>query len=811
MGEGKERSIHKWLDPKVFSFFLGCIVFLVIYLLSSATDVFNRLETDVIDLHFQLKFRNTREIIETGVIEETQNLKVSRDIVIIGIDTPTLDTFGRWPFSRDIHANLIKSFSRIKNQNERESALFLDIFFSEPDSDPERDALLVGAMEESGSVFLETILDINPPNYTLKDGNERLDTLQLRGGRITQVGGDISQLVTYYSAESPLIPYGNAVEGYGHANFGSDWDKIYRKQQMIARHSRSLDSVRLDQLKSGEELPFGERLAWQTREGEWIDVELPLSDAALEQLKREMENRAPSRSEDSDGDGTPDNRFYELKHYKDTIVPAITLSLAADYFHTELEELEIVLGKYILFPHPQVLNTSTGELEDYRIMTSYPVVDEQGNVVKEARYRDIREIRIPIDEHGQMLINFMGARSNPGRSGYQTFPVRSYSAYARRVPGDDPERWPRTKAVGNKILMVGGFFQGTDEKTTPFGLMYGVEVHANALNTILMDNFLVPVAHWINTAVLLGMILIISLYSSRINTLLSFVVTLFVAGFYFYLANIFFFENRNILLNFATPMIGGLVSYILIIVYRVVAGESDKRRIKDMFGKYVSPKVVEQMMTNPPELGGVDMDITVFFSDIRSFTTLSESMSPQELVHLLNDYLTIMTDCLIDFNGTLDKYIGDAIMGFWGAPLPQDNHAVLACKSALRQLELLEMLNKKAEPNRQIHIGIGMNSGVGTVGNMGSQGRMNFTVMGDNVNLASRLEGITKVYRTHIVISQSTKEAISVDEKFITRELDDIRVKGKLKPVRIYELVGYDGDLSVKTDDEIQKDKKRAQ
>ena len=810
VGEAKERSIRKWLDPRYFSFFLGLIVFLVISLLSSVTDVFSRLETDIIDVHFQLKVKKDREIVETGVIEETQSLKISNDIVIVGIDVPTLDAFGRWPFSRDIHANLIKSFTRIKNQNERESALFLDIFFSDPDTDASRDELLVDTMEESGTVFLETILDVNPPSYALKDGNERMEALFASGGELSRVSGDVSQLYTYYSAETPLIPYGQAVNGYGHANFGADWDKIFRKQQMVARLSTDMGTLRLDHLDPSVGLLPRERLAWQTRDGEWIDVDMPLTRTVIDNLNREMESRAPSRSEDTDGDGLPDNRFFELKRYRDFFIPSITLSLAANYFHTSLKDIEIVLGKYILFSNPRVFDTETEELVPYRIMTAYPVYDEGGNEIKAAEYRDVPEIRIPIDDKGQMLINFMGIRSNPGRSGYQTYPIRSYSAYARRVPGENPEKWPRTKAVGNKILMVGGFFQGTDEKTTPFGLMYGVEVHANALNTILMDNFLTPVPGWVNVAVLLGMVLLTSLYSSRINTLVSFLITLVVMAVYFWFVNIFFFENRNILINFATPALAALISYVVIIVYRVVAGESDKKRIKGMFGKYVSPAVVDQMMTNPPELGGVDMDITIFFSDIRSFTTLSESMSPQELVELLNNYLTSMTDCLIDYNGTLDKYIGDAIMGFWGAPLPQENHAELACKSALRQLELLDDLNRKAEPNRQIHIGIGMNTGIGTVGNMGSQGRMNFTVMGDNVNLASRLEGITKQYRTKVVISQSTKDAISGDAKFVTRELDDIRVKGKLKPVRIYELVGYDGDLDAYCRDEKKKGKRRA-
>jgi adenylate cyclase len=810
MAEKNDRALQKWLDPRRFSLLLGLLIFSVIFLLSSVTDIFNRLETDIIDLHFQLKLRKEMNIVETGVIVEQQNPRISRDIIIVGIDSTALDTFGRWPFSRDIHTGLINSFARIKDQNQRENALFLDIFFSEPDSDPARDEGLIDAIGNSGTVFLQTILNHNPPGYGQQDGDSRLEALFQRGGRISRVTGDISQLETYYSAESPLVEYGEAVEGYGHANYMPMWDKVFRKQQMIARYSEAVGIIRLDHLDPSQEIMPGERLAWQTRSGEWMDVPNPLTESALADLRRDMEKRAPSRSEDADGDGTPDGRIYEVKRYKDHLIPSITLSLASSYFHVPLDEMDIVLGRQILIPHPRVMNTETGELEDYRIITDYPVYDEEGNVVREAKYRNVPDIRIPIDEKGQMLINFMGIRSNPGRGGYQTFPVRSYSAYASRVPGEDPARWPKTKALGNKVVMVGGFFEGTDERTTPFGLMYGVEVHANALNTILMDNFLKPIPDWINALVLLGFILIVCLYASRINTLFSFLGTIILVGVYFYFANIFFFENRNLILNFATPMVGGLITYVLVIVYRVVAGESDKKRIKDMFGKYVSPAVVEQMMTNPPELGGVDMDITIFFSDIRSFTTLSESMTPQELVNLLNDYLTTMTDCLIEYDGTLDKYIGDAVMGFWGAPLPQENHAILACKSALRQMELLELLNEKAEPNRRINIGIGMNSGIGTVGNMGSQGRMNFTVMGDNVNLASRLEGINKQYRTRIVISQSTRDAIAGDDKFVVRELDDIRVKGKLKPVRIYELVGYDGDISMKETAGKKKDKKRA-
>jgi adenylate cyclase len=215
--------------------------------------------------------------------------------------------------------------------------------------------------------------------------------------------------------------------------------------------------------------------------------------------------------------------------------------------------------------------------------------------------------------------------------------------------------------------------------------------------------------------------------------------------------------------------------------------ERDKARIREMFGKYVSPRVVDEILTEPPELGGVDKELTVFFSDIRGFTTLSEAMTPQELVNHLNAYLTAMTDIILEYTGTLDKYVGDEIMCFWGAPLPQADHAILACKCALKQMQVLGELNSEWPPEKQINIGIGINSGIMTVGNMGSSGRMNYTLTGDNVNLGARLEGTNKQYLTNIIMSEYTYGLVK--DQVVARELDNIRVKGKNRPVLIYELV----------------------
>ena len=168
---------------------------------------------------------------------------------------------------------------------------------------------------------------------------------------------------------------------------------------------------------------------------------------------------------------------------------------------------------------------------------------------------------------------------------------------------------------------------------------------------------------------------------------------------------------------------------------------------------------------------------------------ITERITPQELVEHLNLYLTLMTEIILKYKGTLDKYVGDEIMCFWGAPVPYEDHALLACKTAIEMMEDLNEFNSKFPDNLKINIGIGLNSGNMTVGNMGSQVRKNYTLMGDNVNLGARLEGTNKIYGTNIIISEFTFKEIKDD--FICRELDNIRVKGKKKPVKIFEIIDY--------------------
>ena len=780
-------------ETRYFGLIIGIAVFAALLGLTSKTVLIDNIELSVLDFNFRLKNIARRTRVQEGVTLEKRNPKISPDILIIGIDDKTLDRFGRWPFPRYTHANLSASFARIKNQEQRERALFMDIFFVEPSSAAEDDALLVDGIRENGRVFLETILTrAGNPSGTDQEYFGRQEIMYESYGRITSITGDLSKVETFLGMYPPLKPYARAAHGYGHPNFVEDEDEVYRKQPLVVKTSVLLEEIRLEDLKpsalSEEERKSFVRLAWIDKNNVTHDVPYPLTDKVLAKLKTSMAASAPMKAEDTNNDKKPDLYYHVVRKYKDTFFPSITLSLALEYFHKGLSDIEVVLGKYIRIPSPRTYNAKTQQWEPYRLILKAEVTDQEGKVLQEAVTKTMEEMRIPINERGQMLINFMGVASSASPEGHQTFPVRSFASYAASLPGPDPQKWPATKAVTNKILMVGPFSKGIaeDEKTTPYGLLYGVEIHANALNTMIMHNFLYYVPSWVNMLILLGLTLITALMASRLPTVWSLLLSVVLMVVFFFAVSLIFDLYNNIII-LSAPLLGVLLSFLSVIVYRIMTEEKDKRRIRDMFGKYVSPSVVDQILENPPELGGVDKELTVFFSDIRGFTTISESMTPQVLVNHLNLYLTAMTDIVMEYEGTLDKYVGDEIMCFWGAPLPQPDHSIYACKCALRQMQVLKELNQGWPPEKRINIGIGLNSGIMTVGNMGSLGRMNYTLTGDSVNLGARLEGTNKQYFTNIIISEYTYGLVK--DRVIARELDNIRVKGKNKPVLIYELI----------------------
>jgi adenylate cyclase len=251
-------------------------------------------------------------------------------------------------------------------------------------------------------------------------------------------------------------------------------------------------------------------------------------------------------------------------------------------------------------------------------------------------------------------------------------------------------------------------------------------------------------------------------------------------------------------LNFTVPALTLTSNVLLVSLYRSLFEEKEKRRVRSAFGQYLSPEVIRRLLVNPRLVEPKKTEITVMFSDIRGFTTISEKLDAQDLALFLNQYLSDMTSLVFDHQGTLDKYIGDAVMAFWGAPFEELGHAAKACNTAVKMMERVRELQKgwEAEGKPHLDIGIGVNTGMASVGNMGSALRYGYTALGDTVNLSSRLEGLNKDYGTHILVNETTYAAVKNDG-LVFRELDLIRVKGKLQPVTIYELIGRMGEHSV--------------
>jgi adenylate cyclase len=395
----------------------------------------------------------------------------------------------------------------------------------------------------------------------------------------------------------------------------------------------------------------------------------------------------------------------------------------------------------------------------------------------------IDKVDIPTDDTGRVLVNYLG----PAR----TFPHYSVTDIVNdRVP---PEK------LRGKIVIVGATATGIyDLRVTPFSTIYpGVEIHATVIDNILHNNFLQQ-SWWIKFLDFVSIIalgLIMGMIIPRLKAVQGMIVAILFTG-AFFLVNVFLFSRYNMWLNLIYPVLTMLTVYLGITVYRYMTEEREKKKVRNAFQYYLTASVITEMLKDPTKLklGGDKKQLTALFSDIRGFTTISEQLTPEELVHLLNEYLTAMTDIVFKYDGLLDKYMGDAIMAVFGAPLDQPDHALRACRTALEMLQTLQKLQAKwsAEGKPFMNIGVGINTGDMVVGNMGSQMRFDYTVMGDSVNLASRLEGINKEYGTNIVISEFTYAIVK--EELYCRELDAVRVKGKKLPVKIYELMSEKRD-----------------
>ena len=382
---------------------------------------------------------------------------------------------------------------------------------------------------------------------------------------------------------------------------------------------------------------------------------------------------------------------------------------------------------------------------------------------------------IPTDDQGQITVNYRG-------------PVRTFPA----VSAADILAGKGLDLLRDKYVVIGTSAAGLlDLRATPFGGIFpGVEIQATVIDNLLAGD---PLTHDLYTEIGMtyGMVIAGGL---AISLLLAYAAPLAGAlgGLGCLLATVggsYLFFVHNKIIGMTYPLLTIITVFLVVSVSNYFFAGRDKRFLRGAFGRYVSPAVVSEIIKNPASLSltGQVRELTVFFSDIRDFTTISEKLPPTRLGRFMNRYLTAMSAIVLAHGGTVDKYIGDAIMAIWGAPLPDGDHAARAVRAALASIKGLRELQAdlQREELPAIAIGIGLNTGEMNVGNFGSSQRFDYTVIGDNVNLASRLEGLTKVYGCHILISEATRAAAG--DRFFCRFVDRVRVKGKQRPVHIFE------------------------
>jgi len=398
----------------------------------------------------------------------------------------------------------------------------------------------------------------------------------------------------------------------------------------------------------------------------------------------------------------------------------------------------------------------------------------------------VKGFQIPTDLNGQLWVHF--ARRDP------SIYVSATDVLEGRVPPDK---------IKGKLVLVGTSAAGlNDLKTTPVDpAMPGVEIHAQVLESaltraVLAQPYYGPALEFF-AALILGILVIAFAPMFGPVTLVAvgalFATVLIGTSWYFY-------TQHRLLIDFTYPLLSTTSIYLTLIFTSFVREQTQRRQIRSAFGQYLSPALIEQLAQSPEKLvlGGEEREMTIMFSDVRGFTTISESYKhdPQGLTTLMNRFLTPLTNAILARKGTIDKYMGDAIMAFWNAPLDDKQHQLNACEAAIDMLERIDELNKVREEEAKegghayipINVGVGLNTGTCVVGNMGSDLRFDYSVLGDSVNLASRLEGQSKEYGFPIIVGSKT--ALAVKDKFAILELDFIMVKGKKEPEVIYAIAG---------------------
>jgi adenylate cyclase len=467
-------------------------------------------------------------------------------------------------------------------------------------------------------------------------------------------------------------------------------------------------------------------------------------------------------------------------------ITVLELAATGRGLFTILPERDGIVRRVPLVMYAQGKPKPSLSLEMLRVATGASTIFVQAEKYGGIISVGTQKFQIPTDERGQLWVHYAA----PDPSIY----VSAVDVLNNRVPQDK---------INGKLVLIGTSAVGLkDVKTTPVApAMPGVEIHAQ-----VMESAMTKAGVWqpyfgksleFFGALILGLLVIA--FAPNFGP-----ITLVLVGGLFASVLVgtswFFYSQHKLLIDFTYPLMSTTAIYLTLIFFSFVREQSQRRQIRSAFGQYLSPALVEQLAQSPEKLvlGGEEREMTIMFSDMRGFTSISETYKndPQGLTALMNRFLTPLTNAILARKGTIDKYMGDAIVAFWNAPLDDKEHSVNACEAALDMLERCDALNQAREVEAKesgrayfpLNIGVGLNTGNCVVGNMGSDLRFDYSVFGDTVNLASRLEGQSKEYGFPIIVGSKT--AMAAKEKFAILELDFIMVKGKKEPEVIYAIAG---------------------
>lgn len=743
--------------------------------------------------------------------------KSKAPVALVSIDDDSITEIGRWPWSRELIAEMVENI--MKNNV---ASLGFDVIFSEPEkANPQADENLAQVIEKySDKIILGTFSENGIKNnlkfqdYCINEAFKATKGEELVKLNATLAIDDAEDSLESYKWSNVLQPIfenikkrleATKLKAFG-KNSVSELHQ-FQKNALDLEQNKILFEYCKDWLTKNDPYLFGEDLTKESKElliHNYKEVFKDLVPLDIEDLIAKIDSKTLFNPIPQYGLWTPNIDILQKK-------ALYTASFVANQdrdgyirryplFYRSGNRLglsyipSLALQAYLVAKQYRAeLTVGKNKKETEKKISSFSIYDVDNNL----------KFKIPVDSSARVMIKYYGSQMSlpyiPAKeffSNSETIKVYQKNFSEGKVSVETPfEVVNKKDFLKNRSLIIGATAIGVyDLRTIPLEANYpGPEIHLTMLANLFDETF---VKYFTAEATIfpyltLGIGIIFSFVWAYLGAVSSFVTLNILIALLLGIDFMLFKSNNIVISGILIIMLYLFISNISITFYKYFTEEKKKKQLKSTFSKYVSPAVVDELLKSDDnlKLGGRRQRMSVFFSDVRGFTTISEKLAPEELSRVLNLYLTPMTEIVFKNKGTLDKYIGDAVMAFFGAPIFDEKHAIQACRCAVESIEKLKEIQKDFALQNLPHIdiGIGINTGEMSVGNMGSNIVQNYTVMGDSVNLASRLESITKEYGVRIVISETTFN--DVKEHFIAREIDKVKVKGKNLPVSIYELV----------------------